>query len=124
MILRKLLILHGVVTFVAAIVLVIAPELIPKTVGINLDKSAYLLSYFLGAAEFGIAYLSFFAARLKNIEALRLICASFIVFHLATAVLEIYALAQGVNTAILANVALRIIISVLFGYFGLLKLTK
>lgn len=122
MILKKLLIAHAFVTLAAALALVVTPKLIPKTVGIRLNPDAYLLSYFLGAAEISIAYLSFFAARLKSIEALRLICVSFVIFHLSTAALEAYAFSQGVSALIWGNVALRMVISAAFVYFGIWKI--
>ena len=124
MVLRKLLIAHAIVTFAAAMTLIVTPEFIPKTVGIQLDPDAYLLSYFLGAAELSIAYLSFFAARLKDVNALKLICTSFIVFHLSTAAVEVYAFTQGVSAVIWGNVVLRLLISVLFVRFGLQKTAR
>jgi hypothetical protein len=56
-VLKGLLIIHGLITFAASIVLVIAPTVIPKTVNIDISGNEYLLSYFLGAAELAIAFL-------------------------------------------------------------------
>jgi hypothetical protein len=55
--LKLLLIFHGVITFAAAIVLIISPKAIPAVVEIDLHPGEYLLCYLLGAAELGIAFL-------------------------------------------------------------------
>lgn len=116
--LRTLLIIHGFITLAAAIVLTVAPGLIPSTVGIHLEPGADLLAYLLAGAEFGLAVLSFGGSRLADAQALRLIAWCCIAFHGSSAVLEIYAYAQGVNVAILGNVAARAIIIVLFAWFS------
>ena len=46
--------------------LAVVPAAIPATVGIDLDPEAYLLSYFLAAAELAIALLSLGATRLTD----------------------------------------------------------
>jgi hypothetical protein len=53
--LRTLLMVHGFVTLAAGIFLTVAPGLIPRTVGIHLETSAYLVAYLLAGAEFGLA---------------------------------------------------------------------
>jgi hypothetical protein len=119
--LQRLFILHALITLAAAIALVVSPSAIPSTVGADLAPGQYIVAYLLAGAEFGVAYLSFVAARLKDVSAVRAIVVSFIVFHMATAVLEVLAFAQGLSSLIWANVALRVIISALFAYFGLRK---
>ena len=114
--LRALLLIHAAITLAAAIVLVAAPPLIPSTVGIALSSDAYLLCYLLGAAELAVAYLSFAGSRIAEPNALRLIVSTIVVFHLATAAVELYAFTRGVSGRILANVALRVIIVLLFTY--------
>ena len=42
----RLFVIHAIVTATAGVVLRLAPQLIPETVNINLDRNAYLLSYF------------------------------------------------------------------------------
>lgn len=101
--------------------LIVAPTLIPSTVNIRLDEKAYLLSYFLGAAEIALAFLSFFAATLKSDEAIRLIAACFAVFHLLTALTELYAMFRGADPTLWVNVALRIGVTGAFVYFGIYK---
>ena len=120
--LNVLFLLHGLITFAASIVLVIAPEAIPKTVNIDISPDEYLLCYFLGAAELGIAFLSVFARKIQDNNSLRLISATFIVFHIATGVLELFALANGLSFKIVFNVILRILVSILFWYFGIYRL--
>jgi peptidoglycan/LPS O-acetylase OafA/YrhL len=119
--LKLLLIIHAVITLAAAIVLVIAPALIPKTVDIEIAHDQYLLSYFLGAAELGIAYLSFQSRKIKDRYALKIIIVSFIIFHIATGLLEAYGLTQGLSSKIIGNIVLRIIIVALFCYYGIYK---
>jgi len=119
--LKKLLLFHAIVTLAAGIVLVVAPSLIPQTVNIKIAPNEYLLCYFLGAAEFGIAYLSFFSRTLDDKSALRIISKTFIVFHAATGVLELYALLEGLSPKIIVNILLRIVIVVLFYYYGVSK---
>jgi hypothetical protein len=116
--LRVLLIAHGFITLVAAIVLAIAPGLIPSVVGVHLDRNANLVAYLLAGAEFGIAILSFGGARLSEERALQLIVWTLIAFHGSTAALEILAYTQGVGGAILSNVAARAVIVALFVYLS------
>lgn len=106
-------------TFAAGIVLIVTPASIPKTMGIQLTPDAYLLSYFLGAAELSIAYLSFFSRDLTNKDAIKIILYAFIVFHLSTGGLEVFAFFQGVDVKIIINVILRIVISALFYFLGI-----
>jgi len=69
--LRRLLIAHGVITFVAGVLLIVAPNLIPGAAGITLEPHAYLLAYLLAGAEFGFSALSLRGAQLT--DALRLV---------------------------------------------------
>ncbi len=118
---KLLLIIHAVVTFAAGIVLVAFPELIPSSVNISIRPDQYLLCYFVAAAEFGVAALSFLATKLTDKKSLQFISISFIVFHIGTALLELLAFSQGMSAKIIANIALRILISALFYYNGVAK---
>ncbi len=122
--LKLLLVIHAIVTFAAAVVLIVEPSLIPKTVNIEVNHDQYLLSYFLGAAELGIAYLSFQSRNIKDKYALKIIIISFIVFHSSTGVLEVYGLLQGTDFKIIGNILLRAVISILFYYFGVYKINR
>ncbi|HLZ81932.1 MAG TPA: hypothetical protein VKQ54_00090 [Caulobacteraceae bacterium] len=111
---RTLLVVHGLITAAAGLVLAVDPGLIPSAVGIRLALGAYLVVYLLAGAEFGFAVLSFGGARLADAQALRLIAWTCIAFHGASGVLETYAYLQGASPAILANVVARAVIVGLF----------
>ena len=112
--LKILLTIHAVITFLAGLALIIFPELIPKSVDVYISKNQYLLCYFLAACEISIAYLSFQATKIQDTKALKIILNSFIIFHLATAILEVYSLKFGVSVMIVFNIILRFVISTIF----------
>ena len=113
--LRALLVAHGIVTLAAAVVLAVFPAAIPATVGIELNREGFLLSYFLAAAELGIGVLSIGAVRVTDRRALTLILDVFIVFHVVTAGLEvIYLGLTGMDAVIVVNVVIRVVASVAF----------
>jgi len=112
---RILFIAHGIVTAAAGVVLIAAPALIPSVVGIALAPAANLLPYLLGAVELGVAAVSLGAARLRDPAAIRLIAVGFAVLHAASALVEVLALAQGADPLLWGNVALRVVVAVLFG---------
>ena len=116
--LRALLVVHGVITMAAGIVLTVAPGLIPGIVGIHLEPNANVLAYLLAGAEFGLAVLSFGGSRLTDARGLRLIAWSCIVFHGSSGILELYAYTQGAALAILGNVVARAVIVGLFAYLS------
>jgi hypothetical protein len=116
--LRILLVIHGLITLAASIVLVVAPDLIPGVVGIHLDPSANVLAYLLAGAEFGLAVLSFGASRVTDFFALRIIVWSLIAFHGSSGVLEVYAYAHGAGVTIICNVIVRAVIIILLAYLS------
>lgn len=116
--LSNLLVVHGFVTLLAGIVLSLSPGLIPATVGVHLNRSAFLVAYLLAGAEVGLAVLSFGGSRLTDPAALRVIAWSCLAFHAWSALLELYAYSRGVNAVILANVAVRVVIIALFANFS------
>jgi hypothetical protein len=118
---HALLVIHAIITFAAGVVLVVVPDAIPSVIGIHLAPGTFVICYFLAGAEFGVAFLSFYGARCREAESIRLVVHTIIVFHAATAVLEIYALTQGINATLWSNVALRVIVIALFIYYGALK---
>lgn len=118
--LSKLLLIHAALTFAAGAVLIAAPAAIPSAVGIHVDPSAYLVCYLLGSSELGLAVLSFLSRRLEDANAVRVVCWTLIVVHASTAIVEVYAFARGgAAVGIWANVALRILVVVLFARYGL-----
>src|SRR5262245_19075692 len=117
--LSTLLVVHGVVTLAAGIVLAAAPGLIPNVVGIHVQPNAYLLAYLLAGAEIGFAVLSFGGSRLTDTRSLKLIAWSCMAFHGSSAVLEAYAYHQGVvSGAIIGNIAARLLIIGLFAFLS------
>lgn len=120
--LYRLLTIHGIITLAAALVLILAPSLIPGTVNIKMHKDQYLLCYFLSAAEFSLAYLSFYGRKLKDLSAIRVIIMAIIIFHGATFVFELYAQSTGMTNTILINAAARVFIVILLYYYGIKKI--
>lgn len=115
--LNRLLLVHAFVTMAAGVVLLVAPAVIPGAIGIQLNPTAYLVCYLLGAAEISLAVLSYFARYVTDRQARQLVCLTVIVFHALTAFVEMYAFAEGVSPRIWANVALRLLIIGLFIYY-------
>lgn len=116
--LKVLLTFHALMTLAAAILLIGSPKTIPDMIGIHLPSEAYILSYLLGAAELSIAYLSFYARRIKDRRALKSILIMFIFVHLVTAILEGYVVYQGASVVIAGNIMLRVLVCILFIYYG------
>jgi hypothetical protein len=116
--LRALLVVHGFITATAAIVLTVAPSLIPGLVGIYLEPSAYVLAYLLAGAEVGFSVLSFGGSGLTDARALRLVVWTCVVFHASSGVLEVYAYAQGASITIVGNVVARAVIVGIFVYLS------
>lgn len=119
--LTRLLIFHALFTLAAGAVLIVSPGLIPGTVGIDLNPGAYLICYLLGAGEISLAALSYFATRISDSQAIRLICFTFIILHGVTALVEVYAFSQGLSASIWGNVALRVVVIGLFRFYGIRK---
>jgi len=116
---RIILIVHGVVTLAAAVVLVAFPAAIPATVGIDIGVEVFLLPYFLAAAELAVGILSIGAVRLTDTAAIRLIALVFVVFHLTTAALEItYLVLTGPQPALAGNVVVRLLAGALFWFLA------
>jgi hypothetical protein len=116
---RIILIVHGVVTLAAAVVLVAFPAAIPATVGIDIGVEVFLLSYFLAAAELAVGILSIGAVRLTDTAAIRLIALVFVVFHLTTAALEItYLVLTGPQPVLAGNVVVRLLAGALFWFLA------
>ncbi|PBQ30321.1 hypothetical protein CNR22_00610 [Sphingobacteriaceae bacterium] len=122
MTLSRLFFVHSSITLLAALVLIVKPEVIPATINISITEPQFLICYLLAAAELAISLLSFGAAYLKDIKALRLISLCFIAFHLCTATVELAVLSDQASSKILINVMLRLSVSALFFYYGRYKL--
>ena len=116
--LSRLFFLHGLVTFLAGLVLIAVPSAIPSAVDIAIQKDSYLICYLLGAAEVAIAFLSFAASRFTDLKSLRLIIYTMIVFHAGTSAVELLAIQQGESSKLWVNVVIRIVVIFLFLYYG------
>jgi len=119
--LRLLLVIHAVITLAAGVVLVLAPGAIPGTIGIELSPGSFLICYLLAGAEFAIAFLSAYGARCEGVGCRHAVIGTIIVFHGSTGILEVAALAQGLDARLWGNVALRLAVIAAFAYFGLLR---
>jgi hypothetical protein len=127
---RGLSIAFGVntfLTFMAFILLVVKPPLLGEAVGWHIDSSAHYYGYMLGAAEWGLAALTFFGRKLTDPQALRVICLAVIVFHVSSACVLMYTFFAGGSDfapGLWTNVIVpRFGISALCAYFGLYKLS-
>jgi hypothetical protein len=118
MTIRLLLIIHAFITFIAAIVLIVSPGFIPRAAGIGLAENSYLICYLLAAAELAIAWLSFAARNISDAKFLRLLSIAFIIFHFSTAILELVYILDNYNVNVLANLVIRLILVILFFFYG------
>jgi hypothetical protein len=113
--LRTVLVLHGVITLAGAVVLAVFPTAIPAAVGITVQRPEYLLVYLVAAAELAVAVLSFGAARLTDVAALRLIVTAFVVLHAASGVFDIlYMVLTTASGVLFANTGLRFAVVAVF----------
>jgi hypothetical protein len=112
---RIVFVAHGLITLAAAVVLVVAPGLIPSTVGIVLPPGGELLAYLLAGCEFGVAVISLLAATISDGLAIHVIAVGFAALHVATGILEVVALAGGADPFLWGNVVVRVIATVVFG---------
>lgn len=114
-------------TFMAFVLLVVKPTLLADAVGVHVDANGYFEGYMLGAAEWGLAAMTFFGRKLTDRKALRAISLACIVFHLSSGAVMVYTFfAAGSDFALglWANVLVpRCGISVLCAYFGVYKLS-
>jgi hypothetical protein len=113
-------------TFMAFILLVAKPTLLPAAVGVHVDSTGYFNGYMLGAAEWGLATITLLGRRLTDAQALRAISTACIVFHMSSAAVMISTFATGGSDfplGLWANVLVpRLGITVMCAYFGLYKL--
>jgi hypothetical protein len=111
---RRLLILNGIATTAAGVVLFLAPNVIGGAVGIHLERSAYFVYYLLGGSELGLGALAFLARGLEDAQARRTVSLTFIIFHAASGLAGVVAYFEGVTAAVLWNVLLRGVMIALF----------
>jgi hypothetical protein len=101
--------LNAVAAAAAAIVLAVAPGVIPSVAGIAIDRSQNLMPYLLAAAELAIAALATLAIRSRSTEVKRIVIRVLIIFHAGSAVAGIAAVTQGAGVVVTLNVAVRVI---------------
>jgi hypothetical protein len=102
--LRALLIVHSIITSAAGVSLVAAPGAIPSVIGIHLGPGTFLVCYLLAGAEFSVAFISFNGVRCREAESIRLIVLTILVSHASTAALDVFAIAQGIDSRPWSNV--------------------
>ena len=116
-ILRTLILINAVATLAAGVVLFVFPGAIPSVVGITLAPDQAFVAWLLGAAEIGIAALCIGSVHSPSHDVLRLATTTLLVFHAASAVADGMALTQAYSLPIALNLALRILMVVLFAVF-------
>jgi hypothetical protein len=113
--LRAVFVVHGLITLAGALVLTAFPTAMPSWVGITLERSDYLLVYLVAAAELAVAVLSFGAARVNDVAALRLIVMTFVVLHLSSGILDlVYMSLTEADSTMIANAVLRFTVVAVF----------
>jgi hypothetical protein len=106
--LRTVLLIHGVITLAGAVLMTVSPRAIPAAVGIDLRPNDYLLVYLVAAAELAAAVLSFGAVRLTDRSAVRLVVATLVVLHGASGLLNVlYASQIGWSTVLVVSTSAR-----------------
>jgi hypothetical protein len=106
--LRTVLLIHGVITLAGAVLMTVSPRAIPAAVGIDLRPDDYLLVYLVAAAELAAAVLSFGAVRLTDRSAVRLVVATLVVLHGASGLLNVlYASQIGWSTVLVVSTSAR-----------------
>jgi hypothetical protein len=111
-------------TFAAFILFFLAPEALLNGVGAKIDASAYFSGYLVGAAELGIAIISFYATKITDAKVLSVICISNAAFHIFSVLAEILLIASGRTSepwSLWVNMALRSTLAALFAYFAVRK---
>jgi hypothetical protein len=107
--LAAILALNAVAAAAAAIVLAVAPGLIPSIAGIAIDRTQNLVPHLLAAGELAIAALAALAILSDSMEVKRLAVSVLIIFHAGSAVAGIVAVTQGAGVVVTLNVAVRVI---------------
>jgi hypothetical protein len=109
-------------TFMAFILLVLVPDLLPGAVGVHVDPSGHFLGYLSGAAQWGLSAMTFFGRKVTDVHALRVMSLACVVFHVSSAAVLIATFATGGSDfalGLFANVTVRLTISGMCAYFGL-----
>lgn len=108
--LRWLVVANAVASVAAAVVLAIAPGVIPSAVGIPLERSQHLIAYLLAAAELSVSALCLLALRSELPATVGQAACVLIVFHAGSGLAGVAAIAEGASPLIGWNVAARVAI--------------
>jgi hypothetical protein len=116
--LRWLLVVNAAASLAAAVVLATAPGAIPAAVGVALERSQYLIAYLLAAAELSISTVCVLALRSKAATAIGQAVRVLIVFHAASGLAGLAAMARGASPSIAWNVAVRLAMIAALAWFA------
>ena len=117
--LRIILLVNAVAMIAAAMVLALAPGLIPKMAGIILPDNGRFVTDLLAASELALAVLAIVALRSRAGETIRLAVWALVTLHAASGLFALLALGQGLSAVVGANVVARAVMVSLLWWFGL-----
>lgn len=109
-----LLALQVLISGATGVVLLIAPDAIPHSFGLAINRDAHIICYLLAVAELGLAGLSIAALRTDPGPTLSLLFGYFIFFHVASGLAGLFGVLQGMPKDVLANSATHGVVVVLF----------
>lgn len=121
--LKMVIIINAFLTLAAFVLGSFFPPVLFEWVGVTINRSAYLASYMLGAAELPIGILSLAMLTIKDARSFRFMALAWSVFHLASVFEQLHAISQGIegSPAVWVNIILRTVLGVLFFYLGYFK---
>jgi hypothetical protein len=123
--LARLFFLNALFTLAGGVILLVAPNQLTQLVGVHIDPNAYFVCYLLGVASLSFTVLSFFGIVLNDVNALRALSWTFLVFHASSAGAAVYAsFARSLSAAVWANILVHVLFSILFVYYGLMRMSN
>jgi Aminotransferase class-V len=93
--LKKLLFINGLFTAIGGILLIFLPNQLMQIFGIQLPQKDFFIYYLLGVTSISFSVLSFYSMKLQDRTGLKIIAFSFLIFHIAEAVVGIYEFTNG-----------------------------
>jgi hypothetical protein len=118
---RKLLLVNGLFTAIGGIIFIFVPNQLMRLFGIQLLQKEFFIYFLLGVTSLSFAFLSFSAMKLADHTSLRIVAATFLIFHAAEAAVGIYEFAIGLSVWVLITVGVHVVFSALFWRSGLQK---
>ncbi|MGZ4937445.1 MAG: hypothetical protein ACXVIF_03645 [Halobacteriota archaeon] len=122
--LARLFLLNALFTLAGGIILLVAPNQLSQLVGVHIDPNTYFVYYLLSVASLSLAVPSFFGIVLTDVNALRALSWTFLVFHASSAGVAVYAFARDLSAAVWANILVHVLFSILFVYYGLMRTSE